>query len=89
MHTTLHIDGANCSICFNEALQDLAQIEGVGAVQGSFAGSCIEIEHDDDVPVDVLAATIRDHVHGIAMYANEVRMVPLDPVSAPCAHQTV
>jgi hypothetical protein len=89
MQTTLRIDGANCSICFNEALQDLAQIDGVRALQGSIAGSCIEIDHDDDVAVEVLTATIRDHLHGIKMYSNEIHMVPLDPVPAPCVHQTV
>jgi hypothetical protein len=89
VQTTLRIEGANCSICFNEALQDLAQIDGVRAVQGSIAGPCIEIDHDDDVAVDLLTATIRDHLHGIAMYSNEIRMVPLDPLPAPCVHQTV
>ena len=52
MHTTVHIDGANCSICFDEALDGLGQLAGVTAVHGSIAGSCIEVDHDD-VALDV------------------------------------
>ncbi|MBP9051383.1 MAG: iron-sulfur cluster repair di-iron protein [Ilumatobacteraceae bacterium] len=90
MQTTLRIAGANCSICFNEALDGLGRIDGVSAVHGSIGESCIEIDHDD-AALDVITATIRDHLHGIEMFSNEIRMVPLEPValSAPCIHQRV
>lgn len=90
MHTTVHIDGANCSICFNEALDGLGRLAGVTAVHGSIAGSCIEVDHDD-VALDALTAAIRDHLHGVEMFSNEIRMVPLDPVavSTPCLHHRV
>jgi len=90
MRTTLRVEGANCSICFNEALEDLGRIDGVSAVHGSIGGSCIEIDHDD-VPLDALTAVIHDRLHGVAMFSNEIRMVPLEPVvlSAPCIHQSV
>jgi regulator of cell morphogenesis and NO signaling len=90
MQTTLHIEGANCSICFNETLDDLGRIAGVTGVHGSIARSCIEVDHDD-VALDVLTASVRDHLHGVEMFSNEIRMVPLDPVAiaTPCIHQRV
>jgi regulator of cell morphogenesis and NO signaling len=90
MKTTLNVDGANCSACFNETLEALGRIDGVRAVRGSIAGPCIEIDHDD-VALDILTATVRDHLHGIKMFSNEMCMVPLDPVAAPtpCIHQRV
>ncbi len=87
MQTSLRIDGANCPICFNETLDDLARIDGVHAVHGSLAGPCIEIDHDD-VAVDVITGTIRNRLHGIEMFSNEIRMVPLDPVTiSTCSHR--
>lgn len=90
MQTSLRIDGANCSNCFNETLDDLAQIEGVRAVHGSFAGPCIEVDHDD-VTLDEIFSSIRNRLHGIEMFSNEVRMVPLEPVeiSNVCPHHRV
>jgi hypothetical protein len=86
MQTVLRIDGANCPICFNETLDDLARIEGVRDVHGSVAGSCLEIDHDD-VALDVITNVVRDRLHGVAMFANEIRMVPLDPVTiSTCPH---
>ncbi|MEO8265422.1 MAG: heavy-metal-associated domain-containing protein [Ilumatobacteraceae bacterium] len=88
MRTTLNAEGANCSFCFNAAIEDLGRIDGVRAVYGSIAESCIEIDHDD-VALDVLTSSVRVHLHGVAMFSNEIRMVPLDPVvaSTPCIHR--
>ena len=86
MQTTLRIDGANCSTCFNETLDDLAHLDGVRSVQGSVAGPCIEIDHD--VALEVITGAIRNRLHGIEMFANEIRMVPVEPVllSTTCTH---
>ena len=86
MQTSLRIDGANCPTCFNETLDDLANLEGVRNVHGSFAGSCIEVDHD--AVLETITGTIRRHLHGIEMYSNEILMVPLDPVtmSTTCSH---
>lgn len=86
MQTSLRIDGANCPTCFNETLERLAHLDGVQRVHGSFAGPCIEVDHD--APLETITDTIRDHLHGIEMFANEVRMVPLEPESlqVTCAH---
>jgi hypothetical protein len=75
----LRIDGANCPTCFNETLDDLAHLDGVRQVHGSVAGPCIEIDHD--VPIEVIERTIRNRLHGVEMYSNEIRMVPLEPVA--------
>jgi regulator of cell morphogenesis and NO signaling len=79
MKTTLRIDGANCPTCFNETLDDLARLDGVRSVHGSLAGPCIEIDHD--VAVETVTGAIRNRLHGVEMFANEIRMVPLEPVA--------
>ena len=86
MQTTLRIDGANCPTCFNDTLDDLARLNGVRSVHGSVAGPCIEVDHD--VALEVITDAVRNRLHGIEMFANEVRMVPLEPVvlSGTCTH---
>lgn len=86
MQTSLRIDGANCPNCFDQTLDDLAALDGVRTVHGSFGGPCIEVDHD--VELETITAAIRNRLHGIEMFANEVRMVPLEPVimSTTCSH---
>jgi len=88
MRTTLNVEQANCSICFGETLEELRRIDGVRAVHGSIAGSCIEIDHDD-VALDVLTAAVRDGLHAVAMFSNEIHMVPVDPTAdgMGCIHR--
>jgi regulator of cell morphogenesis and NO signaling len=88
MITTLSVEQANCPICFGETLDALRRMDGVRAVYGSIAGPRIEIDHDD-VSLDALIATVRDHLHGVAMFANEIAMVPVDPIadSTGCSHR--
>lgn len=38
-----------------------------------------------EVGFDELAAIARAHAHGIEMYANEIRMIPLEPTA--CSHE--
>ncbi|WP_116995829.1 iron-sulfur cluster repair di-iron protein [Desertimonas flava] len=86
MQTSVRIDGANCPMCFNETLEALARVDGVRRVHGSFDGPCLEIDHD--VPLETIHRTIREHLHAVEMFANEIRMVPLEPtpLSTTCAH---
>ena len=86
MLTSLRIDGANCPTCFNETLDDLARLDGVRSVHGSVAGPCIEVDHD--VAIETITAAVRNRLHGIEMFSNEIRMVPLEPVamSVVCTH---
>jgi copper chaperone CopZ len=88
MRTSLRIDRANCPSCFNDTVDQLEHVDGVLAVHGSMAGGTIEIDHDDHVDLGVLVAVVRDHLHGIEMFANEVRMVPIEPSVTPqfCGH---
>lgn len=89
MQTTLRIDGANCPTCFNETLDDLAGLAGVRRVQGSVAGPCIEIDHQPELEIEVIIGTICNRLHGVEMFANEIRMVPVEPVvlSTTCTHR--
>jgi copper chaperone CopZ len=89
MHTILRLEGANCSSCFNDVLDSLRQASGVQRVDGSMVGSSIEIDHSDDLGVCELVAIVRPHAHGIAMYANEIEMIPLEPTptSTSCQHR--
>ena len=80
MQTSVRIDGANCPTCFNETIDALAHLDGVHRVHGSFAGPCLEIDHD--IPLETINSTIRGRLHGVEMFANEIRMVPLEPVAA-------
>ena len=86
MQTSVRIDGANCPTCFNETIEALAHLDGVRHVHGSFAGPCLEIDHD--IPLETINSTIRGHLRGVEMFANEIRMVPLEPVAltTTCAH---
>jgi regulator of cell morphogenesis and NO signaling len=81
MRTTLLVEHANCPTCFNETLERLGRLDGVRAVHGSVAGPCIEIEHDNLAP-RLLQAIVRQHLHGVEMYSNEIRMMPLEPVDS-------
>ena len=87
MKTSLRVDGANCPVCFNETLDDLAHLDGVRAVHGSIDEPCIEIDHDDVVALDAIAATIRNRLHSVEMFANELKMMPVEPVEfSACTH---
>ncbi len=86
MQTSVRIDGANCPTCFDETIDALAHLDGVHRVHGSFAGPCLEIDHD--IPLETINSIIRGRLHGVEMFANEIRMVPLEPVplTRTCAH---
>lgn len=86
MQTSVRIDGANCPTCFNETIGALSQLDGVRRVHGSFAGPCLEIDHD--IPLETINSTIRGRLHGVEMFANEIRMVPLEPapLTTTCVH---
>ena len=76
MRTTLRLDCANCSSCFNEVLDHLRRGSGVQHVEGSISESWIKIDHGDDVGLEQLVEIVRPYAHGIEMYSNEIRMIP-------------
>jgi len=88
VNTTLRVDGANCSLCFNDTLDELRAANGVAGVQGSIFTSLIDVAHDASITTATLATILRNRLHGIEMYANEIRMVPLAPVAVcpQCTH---
>ena len=88
VHTSLRVEGANCPICYSETLAALTRLDGVRSVHGSIAAPCIEVEHDDAATADLIVATVRDHLHGVELFANEVHMTPVEPrtVAATCDH---
>ncbi|MEP7204175.1 MAG: hypothetical protein ABI894_16305 [Ilumatobacteraceae bacterium] len=66
MQTTLHIDGANCSVCLNEALDNLGRIYGVSAVHGSTGESCIEVDLEmfsNEIRSSISESTTRHPTH--------------------------
>lgn len=87
MLTELQVQGANCPICFNEALDDVSSLDGVHSVTGSIEGPCIAVEHDESA-IEVITATIRNKLHGVDLYSNEIQMIPVEPVvlSGQCTH---
>lgn len=87
MHTSIHLEGANCPTCFIETIEAIAGIDGVQKVNGSFAGPCIEVDHEESV-IDKITGTIETHLHGIKMYADEPGMTPvkITTSSETCSH---
>ena len=87
-HTSLRIEGAKCSFCFNEAIDEVARTGGVLKVHGTIAGPTIDISHDNTVDAATLACIVRGRMRGIELYANEIRMIPLAPSAAApaCEH---
>jgi copper chaperone CopZ len=88
MQTSLDLTGANCPYCFQDTLAGLTRIEGVSNVHGSMGGSCIVIDHDDEVTVDALVELIHGHLHGVQKFSNEIEMVSVDlsPLARSCVH---
>jgi copper chaperone CopZ len=76
VHTSIHVEGANCPNCFNDTIEVVAQLDGVEKVFGSFAGPCIEVDHDETV-INKITEIIQAQLHGIAMYADEAGMTPI------------
>lgn len=76
--TEIDVAGANCSWCFNDALDRLRRLPGVMAVRGSITSECVEVAHHD-VPVTVLVDTLRSYLHGTDNTSHECQMVAVEP----------
>ncbi len=87
MITTITLDKANCPTCFTDTLRVLGHIEGVANVTASSAGPCIEIDHGEGI-LDAVMSTVREHLHGVEVFGNEIMMVSVDAVINPtgCTH---
>jgi copper chaperone CopZ len=88
MKTDLRVDGANCSLCMNDVVDQLRQIDGVRSVNSSISRGCVAIDHDDLDP-ETLVSIVRSSLHGVAMSSNETVMSSIEPVVAflHCTHR--
>jgi hypothetical protein len=86
----VHVPGANCPWCFNDAMDRVRQLVGVADVRASIVGECIEVRHRD-VPLSLLVDTFRTYLHGTDDSSHERQMVGVEPhVASPygCARST-
>ena len=81
MKTELRIEGADCPMCFNRALDVLRATPGIGDVVASRVGGCVAIEHTGIDPAE-LVTILRTHLHGVEMAGGEIVMVSVDPLVA-------
>jgi copper chaperone CopZ len=78
MHTDLRVEGANCSLCFNDIIERLRAVDGITSVDSSITAGCIAIDHDDLIRADVIDM-IGASLHGVAMASNEIVMTEVNP----------
>jgi len=76
--TEIRVPGANCTLCFNDAIDKLRHTEGVTAVRASILSECVELQHLD-VPTTVLIDTLQTYLHGSEDSSHECQMVPIEP----------
>lgn len=79
MRTTLQVDGANCSLCLNQIVDQLRLLDGINSINTSITAGCIAVDHDDLVESD-LVLLIGASLHGIGMASNEIVMTDISPV---------
>lgn len=86
--TEILLDGANCSLCFNDTSDALLAQTGVVAVNGSIGAQCFRIDHDDGIADDRLLAIVAEHLHADDVSSAEHKMVAVDARVAGlhCAH---
>lgn len=74
----IRVPGANCTSCFNDAMDKVRTVDGVAGVRASILGECIEIRHHD-VPTAVLVDTLRASLHGYDDSSHECLMAAVEP----------
>ncbi len=86
--TEILLDGANCSLCFNETVRSLQAQPGVVAVNGSIGAQCFRVDHDGGVADDRLLAIVTEHLHADDVSSSEHNMVAVDAKIAQlgCGH---
>lgn len=79
LHTVeVRIPGANCTYCFNEAMDKVRDLAGVTNVRASIIGDCIEVQHRD-TSITLLVETLRTHLHGTDESVHGCQMLPIEP----------
>lgn len=87
----IRVPGANCTWCFNEAMDRVRGLAGVADVRASILSDCIEVQHHD-VPTALLLDTLRTYLHGTDNSSHECQMVAIEPevvtLACGCARST-
>lgn len=74
----IHVPGANCATCFNDAMEKVRHLAGVEEVRASMRAECIEVQHRDASIAEVVD-TLRTYLHGTDDSSHEVQMVAVAP----------
>lgn len=86
--TEIIVQGANCTYCLNATLEKLREQPGVVEAHLSAADHCLRVEYKGTDPGPYVNV-VRDTLHGVAKYGNELVMVEVDPQVAQlhCTHR--
>ncbi|MGI8756677.1 MAG: hypothetical protein ACR2MB_12630 [Acidimicrobiales bacterium] len=74
----VRVPGADCSWCFNEAIEHVLQLNGVKEIHGSITSACLEVTGTGFSAASILD-TLRTYLHGIDNSSHECQMIPVDP----------
>lgn len=87
MKTELRVEGANCPICLDNALDALRGVDGIISVSASIRSGCVNVEHEGVGPDD-MATLLRRELRGITVSGTEIVMSPVAPevVALHCHH---
>jgi copper chaperone CopZ len=88
MLTNLRVDGANCSLCFNDIIDRLRSVAGINHVDSSITEGCISVDHNGTTRTD-LVELIGTSLHGVTMASNEIVMKCGAEHLAACVHPQV
>lgn len=85
MLTKLQIEGANCSACLNDIVDQLRTVDGVNTVDSSIGDGCIAVDHDELTASDLIA-WIGGSLHSVGVASNEIVMDSVVPTISvlPC-----
>lgn len=75
---TVSVPGADCSWCFNEAIEHLLQLDGVDEVGGSITSGCLVVTGRGFSTTSVLDS-LRTYLHGTDDSSHECEMTSVEP----------
>lgn len=87
MRTELRVEGANCPVCLDSALDALREVDGINSVSASIRGGCVAVEHDG-VDADDMTSILHRALRGVSLSGTEIVMSRVDPavVALHCHH---
>lgn len=84
----IRVPGADCSWCFNEAIEQVLQLDGVSEIHGSITSACLEVTGPGFSAAELLD-TFRIHLHGTDNSSHECQMTPVAPQLVTPVHEQV